>query len=197
MRTWLRARPLLAGWLLGAASVIGAIAAIGLLFLTGIAYDISADRPHPRLVAEAIHITMIHSVARRAKHDTVAPLPRDRTALLAGAALYEKYCVACHGGPGAARAPWVAAMLPTPPYLLDARGRWSHAELRRLVRNGVKMTAMPAWGEVMSERQIAEVVSFVELMPDLTPEAYAGVRRAIGGTGPPTLHGTAPAVAIE
>ncbi len=35
-------------------------------------------------------------------------------------------------------------MLPTPPFLIDASARWNHAELFRIVHNGVKMTAMPA-----------------------------------------------------
>jgi len=176
---WPFDRPLLAGWLFGLASAVALAVAVGALFLSGIAYDTGADRPHPKAVAWAIHVTMINSVGRRAEKDDAPPPVRDRASLLSGAALYERYCVACHGGPGQARAPWVAAMLPTPPYLLDARGRWSHAELRRLVRNGVKMTGMPAWGEVLSEREVGEVVSFVEIMPSLTPAAYSRIRRSV------------------
>ena len=70
-------------------------------------------------------------------------------------------------------------MLPTPPYLIDASSRWSHAELYNLVHDGVKMTGMPAWGEVESDRQVAEVVAFLEVMPKLSPDQFARLRQRI------------------
>ncbi|WP_235538567.1 c-type cytochrome [Sphingomonas sp. Root710] len=158
------------------AAVIGLL--VSALILFGIAYDTSADSPHPKPIAWAIHMTMIHSVKWRAA--TGGPPPTmDRARLLAGAKVYEARCIECHGGPGVARAPWVSAMLPTPPFLLDARVRWRHHELEHIVRHGVKMTAMPAWGELLSDRQITDVVAFVEAVPMLAPGDFARLRESV------------------
>jgi hypothetical protein len=60
-------------------------------------------------------------------------------------------------------------------------GRWSHAELYNLVHDGVKMTGMPAWGEVESDRRVAEVVTFLEVMPKMTPGQFDRLRRRVRG----------------
>ncbi|MGN6817955.1 MAG: c-type cytochrome [Sphingomonas sp.] len=169
---------LLIGWLAGLATA-GGIAGIALtLILTGVIFNISATQPHTPLFAWGVHATMKNSVARRSRGD-VPRLPLTRDTLLAGAREYEAHCVVCHGGPGVARAPWVSGMLPTPPYLIDASSRWSHAELYNLVHDGVKMTGMPAWGEVESDRKVAEVVAFLEIMPKLTSDQFDRLRRRV------------------
>jgi mono/diheme cytochrome c family protein len=166
------------GWAAGLATA-GVIAAIWVgLILSGLSFDTRATKPHSRVFAWGIHQTMIHSVKRNAARTNVA-IPVDPASALAGAREYEAHCVECHGGPGVERATWVRGMLPTPPYLLDARARWSRAELYTLVHDGVKMTGMPAWGRVMSDRQVAEVVAFLEVMPSLTPDQFDRVRKRV------------------
>ncbi|WP_265311624.1 c-type cytochrome [Sphingomonas lycopersici] len=170
-------RPIVAGWFLGVMTCGVVALLVAALFLSGIAFRVGADQPHSKLLAWAIHRTMLSSVRRHARRE-VPRLPLDRATLLAGAALYEQRCIACHGGPGIARAYWVSAMLPTPPYLVDASARWSHAELYALIHDGVKMTGMPAWGEISSDREIAQIVALIEAMPMMTPDQFAQLRRA-------------------
>jgi len=166
------------GWLGGVltCAVVGATAAC--LILWGIIFTPSAASPHSKITAWAIHLTMIHSVKRRAAEAPVLP-PPTRAALLSGAVEYERHCIACHGGPGVPRARWVSAMLPTPPFLIDAPARWSRAELYTLVHDGVKMTGMPAWGEIEPDARIADIVVFLEALPKITPERFAAMRRQI------------------
>jgi mono/diheme cytochrome c family protein len=173
-------RHLLWGWLLGVATCAVASAVMGGLILSGIIFDTSATQAHSKIFAWSVHQTMINSVARRAS--PVAPrLAPTRDTLLAGARQYQADCVACHGGPGIARAPFASAMLPTPPYLVDATRRWSHGELYKLVHDGVKMTGMPAWGEVKSDRQVAQIVALIEAMPKMTPEQFHQLFRQARG----------------
>lgn len=155
--------------------LIGLVVVI--LLMSGLAFRVGANQPHSKLFGWAIHRTMLNSVGRHA-HDKVLRLPLDQATLVTGAKLYQERCLACHGGPGVPRAPWVSAMLPTPPYLVDASTRWTHAELYVLIRDGVKMTGMPAWGEVSSDREIAETVALLEAMPRMTPAQFAGLRHA-------------------
>jgi mono/diheme cytochrome c family protein len=168
---WHKLDRFLPGWIAGllTVGVVGAI--IGLCVIFGGLYDTRASTPHAPIVAWAVHAAMIHSTARLADASRT-PKPVTPEALLAGAREYHRHCLACHGGPGMARAPWASAMLPTPPFLIDAPARWSHAELYTIIHDGVKMTAMPAWGEIDSDDQVANVVAFVEALPRLTPEQF-------------------------
>lgn len=190
VRSFGASRPLLAGWLLGLVTAILVAAIIGGLFLSGIAFDTSASKPHSRIVAWALHATMVHSVRHRAGGQEDPGAAR-RASAASGAVAYQTHCVACHGGPATARAPWANAMLPPPPYLIDASRRWSRAELYRLVHDGVKMTAMPAWGEALPDQAISDIVAFLELLPRLTPDQFAclghGARASpgAGGIAPP------------
>jgi mono/diheme cytochrome c family protein len=176
-------RSLIAGWALGVATcALVALLAFGIVF-SGIGFRTGADQPHSTLFAWAVHRTMVNSVRRQSPRE-VPRLPLDRATLLAGMSLYEQRCIACHGGPGIARARWASGMLPTPPYLVGASGRWSHAELSTLIHSGVKMTGMPAWGEISSDREIAQIVALVEAMPKMTPDQFAQLRRTAGRQPP-------------
>jgi hypothetical protein len=44
------------------------------------------------------------------------------------------------------------------------------------------MTAMPAWGEVLSDAKVADIVLFLEALPAITPRRFAELRRQAGGT---------------
>lgn len=151
------------------AGLFAAIVGGGIVYLGW--YDVSADKPHGQLISWAVHTTMIHAVRARA-HDGIPPKPFSEVQIRDGFDLYEDHCAVCHGGPGVARAKWVRGLEPTPPYLLDAARRWSPAELRFIIKHGVKMTAMPAWGRSHSDADITSLMAFLEALPSLTPKAY-------------------------
>jgi mono/diheme cytochrome c family protein len=167
-------RGVVAGWLV--AGVGGGVLAAFILF--GGIYNTGASDPHLRIVAWAVHRTMVSSVQRRARE--APPLPPVTAArLISGAREYEAHCIGCHGGPGVARTPWTNALLPTPPFLIDSRTRWTPAELRELIANGVKMSAMPAWGEMLPAAKIDDLVMFLELMPRLTTARFQRLRSQV------------------
>jgi cytochrome c553 len=167
-------------------------------------FDVAAARPHSRPVEWITHETMINSIKRRAP-DVSLPTVRPAQAMR-GFCQYEEHCVACHGGPAVARQQWANGLNPAPPYLLDATQKWKPRELEWIVRNGIKMTAMPAWRESMSDQQITDVVSFLEAMPKMPPQTYvrwqgtiicaagqSSLTASIRGT--PTAHQIAPKAA--
>jgi mono/diheme cytochrome c family protein len=41
-----------------------------------------------------------------------------------------------------------------------------------IIKHGIKMSAMPAWSKALDDGAIWELVSFVQKMPDMTPETY-------------------------
>ena len=64
-----------------------------------------------------------------------------------------------------------------PPYLLDEPQRFNRRELFWIVQNGIKMTGMPSWRQSMSDRQIWDVVAWLEASPKLPPQTYVAWRR--------------------
>lgn len=178
--TFIADKKLLVGWLAGLATA-GAVAAAGaaIIIFTGY-YDITATTQHHVLVGWAAHTTMKNAVTAEA-NEAPPPPAFTRADVMAGAEVYRARCVACHGGPGVGRADWVSAMTPTPPYLVDASRRWSTKELYWIINHGVKMTAMPAWGEVEPRQSIWQTVAFIQAMPLMKPAEF----QAIMQSGPP------------
>jgi cytochrome c553 len=91
---------------------------------------------------------------------------------VAGFCAYETHCVACHGAAAVGREAWVSGMEPQPPYLLDVTRRFTPAELFWIAKNGIKMTGMPGWGDSLSDRQIWNVVAWLEASQNLPPQTY-------------------------
>jgi hypothetical protein len=136
-------------------------------------YDIAASKPHTKVTEWITHETMIHSARRHAQAtDITRPARFTVPQVVGGFCTYETHCVACHGGPAVAREDWVAGMEPSPPYLLDATSKWTPEQLFWIVKNGIKMTGMPSWRNSMSDRQIWDVVAFIEAMRRLPPQTY-------------------------
>jgi Cytochrome c, mono- and diheme variants len=168
-----RYQVLVVGAALAAVAICAIAGIVGAGIIFGGWYDVSARKPHSLLTSWVLHTTMTHSIRTRAHYETA---PFSARQVREGFGLYEDHCAMCHGGPGVARPKWVMGLEPTPPYLLDAAQRWSPAELRFIIKHGVKMTAMPAWGLSRSEEDITSLVAFLERLPDVTPNEYRAMQ---------------------
>jgi mono/diheme cytochrome c family protein len=164
--------------------LIGAV--IGIVFVVPLGvyafvksglFNVGASSPHTKLTTWITHETMIHSVRRHARG--IAPPPWTSNAqLVAGFCAYETHCVACHGAAAVSRQPWVGGMEPQPPYLLDDVKKFTPSELFWIVSNGIKMTGMPRWREAMSDRDIWNIVAWLEASRNLPPQTYLRWRTA-------------------
>lgn len=168
-------------WLLpGAVGLVLGYVLMGLAALAVVEFglfDVRATTPHKRIVAWAAHKAMIDSM-RLHSRDVRPPDRFTADDVIAGFHAYDAHCVMCHGGPGVARAAWVKGMTPSPPYLLDTARHFTKAELFTIVKSGVKMTAMPAWGDTLGRGRVWDVVAFLEALPYLTDRDYAAMKRA-------------------
>jgi mono/diheme cytochrome c family protein len=52
-------------------------------------------------------------------------------------------------------------------------GEWSDAELFWIVKNGIKMTGMPAFGPTHGDEDLWAIVAIMKELPELSEEAYA------------------------
>jgi mono/diheme cytochrome c family protein len=176
------------GWLLpfvcGAATVGLVGAAGGLATVQWGLYDTTASAQHGAFVAWAAHTTFIHATqigARNVKPPTSTPADVE-----AGRKLYVQDCEQCHGGPATPRAAWTAGLNPPPPFLLDSQRRWTPAELHRVIGEGVKLTAMPAWRFTLTDPQIWDLVAFLDSFTTTPPAAYPQAKGTTAPTPGPT-----------
>lgn len=175
-------------------AIAGAVAlvcaAAGAFIYSGV-YDISALDEHTPPVYWLIEGAMRRSVAVRADERTMPDLSQPET-LAAGFRQYQTRCVQCHGAPGIAPEAFALGMTPVPGYLVATAGAWSAAEIFWVVKNGIKMTGMPAWKYRMSDEEIVQVVAFVKhRLPGLSAQQY---REALKSLPPaePSRHTASP-----
>jgi hypothetical protein len=60
----------------------------------------------------------------------------------------------------------------------EAAKEWSTAELFWIVKHGVKMTGMPAFGPTHSDERLWTVVAFLKQLPQISPEKYTEMKQA-------------------
>jgi mono/diheme cytochrome c family protein len=154
-----------------AALGIGTVAVVGgaVLFVWSGAFNIAADEPHSRPVFKLAELVRERSIATRAGGVTVPPLD-DPTTLMAGGADYNEMCTGCHLKPGMAESELRDAMYPQPPDLTKAKR--DPAQTFWIIKHGIKMSGMPAWGATHDDARIWAMVAFLQQLPRLTPEQY-------------------------
>ena len=143
--------------------------ALGVLFYMGW-YEIAADKPHPRSVAWFVEQVRDRSIEVRARGVQV-PRLGDETMVRDGASHYQARCAGCHIAPGETDTSFPDAMYPRPPRLTQPM-RLSQAEQFWVIKHGVKMSGMPAWGATQNDQSIWNVVAFLQRLPGMTPEQY-------------------------
>ena len=173
--------------LLAAIGVVAlAFAIFVIIFLWSGAYDVGADSGGG-IVDTIAAFTRENSVESRDADIAVPPLDSPFV-VAAGAARYDHMCTGCHLAPGMKTNPMRAAMNPKPPEL----ARRKHPDAKEdfwIVKHGIKMTAMPAWGLSLSDRQLWTLAAFLQKLPGMTPERY----RALVAEGSPQNAGQMPA----
>jgi mono/diheme cytochrome c family protein len=168
------------------ASVAGVLALLGggaIVFIYSGIYNVAASEPHTALARWALGTTMENSVQERAEE--VGPVPRltDPGMIRQGFVEYRAMCVVCHGAPGVDRGEIGKGLTPTPPFLHREAAEWSDRELFWIVKHGIKMSGMPAWGATHDDRSLWAVVAFLRTLPMLSPEEYHRLESTIPEEG--------------
>lgn len=162
--------------------LLAALALLGLLFIFSGVYDVSASAPDSGLIHWALATTRERSVHRAAEGlegKIAVPDLNDAGRVRAGLIRYQAMCATCHGAPGLRISEIGQGLNPEPPELTQA-GDDSPEELFWIVRNGIKMTGMPAFGVTQGDEEIWEIVAFLKRMPKLSPPEYQAMVREAG-----------------
>jgi mono/diheme cytochrome c family protein len=150
------------------AAVLGA-AAVGL-------WPVSAAPEPSALETRVAHFAVARALARRAPR-VASPVPVTTANLFAGMKVYRDNCEGCHGGPDRAPSDFGGSFYPRVPQFPTDPPRRPVWQIRYVVRNGVRWTAMPGWRRLLSEDDMWRVATFVGRIDSLPPEVVAAWRR--------------------
>jgi mono/diheme cytochrome c family protein len=153
--------------------LVGVLSAL-LLVESGL-YDIGADDHHTKAVLALI--TQLRDRSIDARLDSTGLQPAATPAMLrSGAEHYAALCVGCHLAPGQNSSDLRTGLYPHPPNLAQQ----DIQESRRafwVIKHGIKMSAMPAWGKTLDDAAIWDVVAFVRKMPAMSTAEYQQLAR--------------------
>lgn len=119
----------------------------------------------------ALDMAMSRSVAYHAR-GIKAPDLTDQAMIEQGYRHYHEMCVGCHGAPGVAAGEIAKGLFPEAPDLSESASDWTPEELYWITKNGLKFTAMPAWGPTHDEKALWAMTAFVAQLPKMTPSQY-------------------------
>ena len=154
------------------AVVLGVLAiGAGAFVYSGI-YNIGADDHHSRPVLAVLQALREKSIETRSKNIVVPDLS-DPTLILKGAGQYAAMCTGCHLKPGMDDSEIRPGLYPQPPNLSQARV--DPKEAFWVIKHGIKMSAMPAWGFTHDDPTIWSMVAFLQKLPDMTPAQYRDI----------------------
>jgi hypothetical protein len=134
-------------------------------------YNIGADDHHWKVTYNALQTVRDRSIHVRSK-DIKVPNLNDPQLILKGAGQYAAMCTGCHLRPGMEDSELRKGMYPQPPNL--SKVHVDPQDAFWVIKHGIKMSAMPAWGLDGShdDKTIWSMVAFLEKLPGMTPEQY-------------------------
>ena len=139
------------------------------IFVYSGTYNIGADDHHSKLVFEVIKTLRDRSIAFRSAQLKVPNL-NDPELILKGAGQYAAMCTQCHLAPGIKDSEVRVGMYPQPPNLSQVRIKPKTAFW--VIKHGIKMSAMPAWGSSHDDLTLWSMVAFLRKLPDMSPQQY-------------------------
>jgi mono/diheme cytochrome c family protein len=148
----------------------------GAVFIGSGVYDIGADDHHTKFalaVIERLRDRSIEARTRRVEVRTVS----DPARIAAGAQRYAALCVTCHLAPGVTKSDLRPGLYPHPPNLAQEEKQGEQRAFW-IIKHGIKMSAMPAWGKTLDDAAIWDLVAFVRRLPEMSPETYAQLSNA-------------------
>jgi mono/diheme cytochrome c family protein len=153
---------------------LGFVAAIVALPIACMAYfavgfsPIQADA-RPSVLETAIFSPAVRASVNRSASGILNPQPADDEAIIAGGKLYVLGCQGCHGNLGGVYQE-DRNHFPPAPELPHIGTRYSEPQLYWIVKHGVRMTGMSAYGPFYSEKELWSLAAFLHRINELPPE---------------------------
>jgi len=150
-------------------------------------FDVAADKPHSQPVFWLMDTVRERSVAIRAADIVVPGDLAEAKRIASGAAQYDEMCSLCHLAPGMKRTEISRGLYPRAPEL-RRKSDLTPAEQFWVVKHGLKMTGMPAWGVTHDDELLWDVVAFLRKLPDLTADQYQALVKSAPESHDEMMH---------
>jgi mono/diheme cytochrome c family protein len=135
-------------------------------------YDVSATVPHWGITEEVLEIARERSIAVRSKGIAV-PDMKEPGLIDTGRVHYHAMCRLCHGAQVSTENELMKGLYPKPPNLTSGKvqGELGEAQLFWVIKHGLKMTAMPAFGPTHNDAELWGLVAYLKVLPGLKAPA--------------------------
>jgi mono/diheme cytochrome c family protein len=155
------------------AVVLAALGIGAILFAWSGIYNIAATEPHWDVTTSFIQALRDRSIASRSS-DIHPPELDDPQYRKAAFSHYHGMCRLCHGAPGYPPNEFARGLYPGPPDMISGgiQKVRSEADIYWVVKHGLKMTGMPAFGSTHKEEELWGLVALARAMPGMSPEHY-------------------------
>jgi len=123
---------------------------------------------------------MRHLAVPRSARETKNPTPLTPGALTDARAHFADHCALCHGNDGRGRTEIGQHLYPKTPDMASSETQsLSDGELFYIIKNGVRLTGMPAWGEDTPEadQESWKLVHFIRHLSQITEEELREMER--------------------
>lgn len=150
-------------------AILAPLAGLGFVY-SGV-YDVSASSKDGFLTRWVVGHTRHYSIKAHSQ-GLEAPLLNGDKMLRTGFSHYRENCAGCHGAPGVDPFEGAKDMNPPPPDLAEEAAEHSPEHLFWVIKNGIKMTGMPAWGPTHTNQQIWAMVAFLKQLPNMSAGDY-------------------------
>lgn len=137
-------------------------------------------RSQPSSIETTVARTLRHfSIPRglRNRPDPIQPTPR---ALAEARAHWADHCAVCHSNDGSGKTEMGRNLYPRAPDMrLPDTQKLTDGELFAIIRDGVRLSGMPAWGDAAghSDADNWKLVLFIRHLPKITPEEISEMER--------------------
>jgi len=152
--------------------VLGTIGVVGWLgsqlFSTGF-----SAKPEPHALEVWVARQIRHLAIPLEQRNAPNPIPVNPGIMKESLAHFADHCATCHANDGSGQTPIGKNVYPKAPDLrLPHTQSMSDGEIFWVIHNGIRFTAMPAWGEgdPAEDKDSWKLVYFIRHLPKLTPE---------------------------
>ncbi|MGE5176591.1 MAG: c-type cytochrome [Hyphomicrobiales bacterium] len=166
--------------------VVVAVVGAAVVIYLGL-YDVGTGNHDNAVMNWTLDTAMTRSVERHAR-GIKAPDLTDPAMITMGLRHYREMCVGCHGAPGIGPGEISKGLFPEAPDLSESASDWTPEQLYWIIKNGLKFTAMPAWGPTHDDKALWAMTAFVSKLPHLTPSQYQDLVAKAGPEAPDEEH---------
>jgi mono/diheme cytochrome c family protein len=131
----------------------------------------------PGVIEQRVANKLLARWVRRNANFTINPISPTPANLMMALKEYEEHCTACHAADGSGYDRFAADFYPPVPNLIRAAQNLSDSQLYFIITNGIRNTAMPAFGNNHSPDDIWRTILWVRHLTQLSTEERLAIGR--------------------